>query len=170
MDDINDNDAHLEGIVSRDDGQRDPGGKEVHGDFNGYVLDVGGVAKGHFEMDLANDKVIFHWEDTSSAWPSQFKLAPPGGYSVPTTTHAETFEHKSFTATATSHDVSGCQYELRYGTTTFGWMRYDSHGTTWYAIASKLTKDGLIDAPELEFVPNTVTSAVTAIKLYDSSL
>ncbi len=164
------NDEDIIARVARGEQQKGKGHKEVHGDFNGYVLDVGGAAKGDFEMDLSNNKVTFHWEDSGSAWPSQFKLAPPAGYSVPTTTHAETFEHKSFTATAATHDITACQYELRYGSTTYGWMRYDSHGTTWYAVPSQLTKDGLIDAPELEFVPNTTSGTVTATKIYDSSL
>lgn len=162
--------AAMEAQLAADDTRRTTGGMEVHGDFNGYVLAVGGIAKGEFTMDLPNNKVTFHWEDSASAWPSTFVLTPPGGHKVPSTSHSETFEHQSFTGSANSHDVSGCQYELRYGTSTYGWMHYHGKGTTWYALPSKLTSSGLINAPELEFVPNTATGSVTTVKLYDSSL
>lgn len=163
-------DDEIEARLRGDQALRDKGGKEVHGDFTGYVLDVGGVVKGEFTMDLPNDKVTFHWKDTASAWPSSFKLRPPGGDTVPTTAVAETFEHKSFTGSAASHDVSGCQYEMQYNGTTYGWMHYSSSGTTWYALPSQLTAGGLINAPELEFVSNTQSSAVNVVKLYDSAI
>lgn len=145
------------------------GHKEVPGDFDGYVLDEAGTLRGHIEMDVPNGKITFHWTDATSAWPASFTLEAPKGRALPSTAHSETFAHQSFSGSGSTHDVSGCQYELRVGSTVYGWMHYDSAGTTWYAVPSELTTDGLYDATSLEFVAHTA-GTVTAVKLYDAAL
>lgn len=163
-------DALIKARIEADRLKRDKGGKEVTPLFTGRVLDCSGTVRGEMTVDVINNKWTLHWEDSGSAWPSSFTVRPANGSSVPTTTVDHTYEHKSFTASAASHDVSACQYVIKYGSTVYGWVHRDSSGTTWYAVPGELNTANLIDAPELEFAPNTTSGSVTAIKVYDAAL
>lgn len=142
--------------------------KEVPGDFDGYIIWCNGNKVGHVEMDLPNDKMTFHWTGETNAWPPSFTIEPPGTESQPGTTSSVTFTHQSFAGSAASHDVSACQYTLKFNGATVGWMRHDANGSTWYGVPTKLTTEGLYDATALEFVPNTETGSVSAKKVYDA--
>lgn len=144
--------------------------KEVPGDFDGYVIFEGPTPRGRVEMDLDDGKMILHWTSETAAWPGSFSIEPPPSTGAPSTSHSVTFEHGTFSGTAQSEDVSGCQYAIKAGGVVIGWMHHDAEGSTWYAVPSKVTTEGLYDATSLEFVPNTETGSVSALKVYDSVL
>lgn len=142
---------------------------EVPGDFNGYVLTVGGVVKGEIEVDTLSGEMRFKWASSTVAWPSSFKLEKRNGRTVPTTTHEDKYTHGPFPSTSDSYDVSGCQWKIVFDGTTVGWLHRSGSATTWYAVPSEVD-GGYYDADELSFEPNDASGLATAVEVVDTAL
>lgn len=153
--------AEFDALVTRKANDR-----EVSPDANGYILQSGGVDKGYVTVDPVAKRMTFHWINSGSAWPSEFDLVGPAT-TPPSTSHSEVYEHAAFSGSATSHDISACQYRIEQGSAVIGYLRRTSTGLEWYA-ASGAPSGGYFTAATMHFKENTTSGSQTTHKLVDA--
>ena len=141
---------------------------EVPIDTNGWLVVDGSTVVGKMIIDTTNDEVTFKWASASAAWPSSFTLEKPSGHSEPTYNESDIYEHQAFPSGSASYDVSGCDYEIKDGSTTIGWMKVNGSNTTWYGVPAHVSGGYLsVTGTSLSFDANTTTSNQTVHKLVD---
>jgi len=148
-------------------GLRANGTLEVPTSFTGRVLVVNSVCEG--EIEITSGELRFKWSSSTVAFPAAFNIEKPAGYTVPTINHTDKYEHQAFTGSTSSHDVSGCHYEIKVDGDTVGWMKLNSTNTEWYAAPGYLVS-GYFDGDTLEFVANSASGSETAYKVTDDAL
>lgn len=147
-----------------------PGGTlEVPSDIDHWVIMISGNEEGEIEVD--SGEIRFRWSSSGVAWPTSFKLEEPNGHTVPTITAQDKYEHNAFSGSASSHDISGCDYKLYNDGNVIGYMKVNASNTEWYGIPAYVSGGYLVvDGSALEFAENTDTGSVTAYKVVDDEL
>ncbi len=144
---------------------------EVPVTTNGWLVVDGGSVVGKMVIDTVADEVAFKWESASVAWPASFTLEKPDGHSVPTMTTSDVYEHQAFPGGSASFDVSGCDYEIKDGSTVIGWLKVNGSNTEWYGKPAYVSGGYLdVTGTSLTFDANTATGNETAHKLVDDEL
>lgn len=142
---------------------------ELPSGIDGWVLTSGGICVGR--VTISGGELHFEWASSGAAWPANFKIEDPTGFTVPSINVEDKYEHNAFGSTSGSHDVSGCDYEIIVDGDTVGWMKLNGSNTEWYAHPS-YTSGGYLDngGHSLEFVANTTGGSVAAYKVVDGAL
>lgn len=153
--------AEFDALVARKSNDR-----EVSPDANGYILQSGGTDKGYITVDPVAKRMTFHWTSSTTAWPSEFDLVSPSG-SPPSTSHDEVYEHAAFSGSASSHDISACQYRIEQNNAVVGYLRRTTTGLEWYA-ASGAPSGGYFAADTMHFKANTTSGSQTTHKIVDA--
>lgn len=142
---------------------------EIPGDIDGWILVVGGTEEGKVEID--SGEIRFRWSSSGAAWPSSFTIEKPSGHTVPTLNYQDKYQHNAFSGSASSHDVSGCDYKIINDGNTIGWMKLNASSTDWYGSPSYVTGGYLdIDGSSVEFAANDTSGSVSAYKVTDAEL
>lgn len=142
--------------------------REVSPDANGYILRGGGNDLGKVSVDTVQQKMTFHWVSSTGAWPSEFDLVPPSG-SPPSTSHDDIYEHAAFVGSASSHDISGCQYRIEQNGSVIGYLRRTSSSLEWFATPSA-PSGGYFTDDAMYFKANGSSGSESLIKRVDSKL
>lgn len=133
----------------------------------GRTLD-GGADIGRMIYDSVAETLEIRWASAAAAWPADFEIDTAA--SSAGTSYVETFENPGFSGSASSYDISACQYQLESSGKVIGWLYVYAGGLTWYGDASYIGTNGHFAVSGITFAANSAGGYRTVEKISVSEL
>lgn len=139
--------------------------REIPPDADGYRIKSGGSIVGEIAVSAGNE-LTFHWYQSQSSWPSDFDLIDDT--TSGTVLQSDKYDHTTFNASSVSFDKADCQWLIKQGGSTIGYLHRTTGKLVWYATNLAPTKT-YFEPGELNFVANTDTGTGSARDATDFS-